>query len=128
MAIHLCCLPQAQGLTRLTPLSLVEPKPEANKTPSPPTSCFDSFETPVVPVEQTARRLDMSDNDALYAIRHPDGSVSLYIDEEYAAERGVDPETLTRVEIPRELFTNGTVQQVREYVAVYLEAQKTGTA
>ena len=87
-------------------------------------SCFDSFETPVVPVEQTFRRLGMSDNDALYAIRHPDGSVSLYIDEEYAAERGVDPATLTRVEIPRELFTTGTVQQVREYVAVYLESQK----
>jgi hypothetical protein len=70
----------------------------------------------------------MSDNDALYAIRHSDGSVSLYIDEEYAAERGVDPTTLTRVEIPRDLFMTGTVQQVREYVAVYLETQKTGTA
>ena len=93
-----------------------------------PLPCFDSFETPVIPVEQIIRRLDMSDNDALYAIRHPDGSVSLYIDEEYAAERGVDPATLTRVEIPRELFTSGTVQQVREYVAVFLEAQKTGTA
>lgn len=70
----------------------------------------------------------MPENDALYAIRHSDGSVSLYIDEEYAAERGVDPATLTRVEIPRELFTVGTVQQIREYVAGYLEAQQTGTA
>ena len=70
----------------------------------------------------------MSDHDALYAIRHSDGTVSLYIDEEYAAERGVDPSTLTRVEIPRELFTVGTVQQIREYVAVHLETQKTGTA
>ena len=70
----------------------------------------------------------MSDNNALYAIRHSDGSVSLYIDEEYATERGVDPATLTRVEIPRELFINGTIQQVREYVAVYLEGQRTGTA
>jgi hypothetical protein len=70
----------------------------------------------------------MADNNALYAIRHADGSVSLYIDEEYAAERGVDPATLTRVEIPRELFTSGTVQEVREYVATYLETQKTGTA
>ncbi len=70
----------------------------------------------------------MADNNALYAIRHRDGSVSLYIDEEYAAERGVDPATLTRVEIPRELFTNGTVQEVREYVATYLEAQRAGTA
>jgi hypothetical protein len=68
-----------------------------------------------------------TEKDALYCIRHPDGSVSLYIDEEYAAERGVDPATLTRVEIPRELFSTGTVQQVREYVALYLE-QQTGTA
>jgi hypothetical protein len=35
---------------------------------------------------------------------------------------------LTRVEIPRELFSTGTVQQVREYVAQYLESQQTGTA
>jgi len=70
----------------------------------------------------------MSDNNALYAIRHTDGSVSLYIDEDYAMERGVNPATLTRVEIPRELFVSGTVQQVREYVATYLETQRTGTA
>ena len=70
----------------------------------------------------------MSDNNALYAIRHADGSVSLYIDEDYATERGVDPATLTRIEIPRELFTNGTVQEVREYVAIDLENQQTGTA
>lgn len=70
----------------------------------------------------------MPDNNALYAIRFPDGSVSLYIDEEYAMQRGVDPATLTRVEIPRELFSTGTVQDIREYVATYLEAQQTGTA
>jgi hypothetical protein len=70
----------------------------------------------------------MSDNNALFAIRFPDGSVSLYIDEEYAKERGVNPATLTRVEIPRELFSTGSVQDVREYVATYLEAQQTGTA
>ena len=110
------------------PLVWSNPSQKPTRHRLSPASCFDSFESPVVPVEQTARRLGMSDNDALYAIRHPDGSVSLYIDEEYAAERGVDPATLTRVEIPRELFTSGTVQQVREYVAVYLEAQKTGTA
>lgn len=70
----------------------------------------------------------MSDNNAVYAIRFPDGSVSLYIDEEYATERGIDPATLTRVEIPRDLFINGTVQQVREYVALYLESQPQGSA
>jgi hypothetical protein len=63
----------------------------------------------------------MADTTALYAIRFPDGSVSLYIDEEYAIERGVDPKQLVKVEIPRELFINGTVQQIREHVALYFE-------
>jgi hypothetical protein len=54
--------------------------------------------------------------------------VSLYIDEEYAIERGVDPAKLVRVEIPRDLFVSGTVQQIREYVAVYLESNRQGTA
>lgn len=70
----------------------------------------------------------MSDDNAVYAIRFPDGSVSLYIDEEYAAERGVNPATLTRVEIPRDLFVSGTVQQIREYVALYLESHHQGSA
>jgi hypothetical protein len=70
----------------------------------------------------------VADSNALYAIRFPDGSVSLYIDEEYAVERGVDPAKLVRIEIPRELFVSGTVQQIREYVAVYLETNKQGTA
>jgi hypothetical protein len=72
----------------------------------------------------------MADTTALYALRFPDGSVSLYIDEQYAGERGVDPAQLVRVEIPRELFVNGSVQDVREYVAHYLEGhhQRTGSA
>jgi len=40
----------------------------------------------------------------------------------------VNPATLTRVEIPRELFSTGTIQDIREYVANYLEAQQSGTA
>jgi hypothetical protein len=70
----------------------------------------------------------MADTNALYAIRFADGSVSLYIDEEYAIERGVDPAKLVRVEIPRELFISGTIEQVREYVAFYLENSPQGTA
>lgn len=72
----------------------------------------------------------MADTTALYALRFADGSVSLYIDEQYAIERGVDPSKLVRVEIPQEMFISGTVQQVREYVALYLEAhhRQTGTA
>ena len=70
----------------------------------------------------------MDDNNALYATRFPDGSVSLYIDENYAIERGVDPATLTRIEIPRNLFVSGTIQEIREYVALYLESHHSGTA
>jgi len=94
---------------------------------------FDSMLAHVLPVDQfptssgTSRRT-MADNNAIYAIRHNDGSISLYIDEDYARDRGIDPATLTRVEIPRELYVSGSIQQVREYVATYLEAQITGTA
>jgi hypothetical protein len=63
----------------------------------------------------------MNDSTELCALRHPDGSVSLYVDEAYAIERGVDPAKLMRVEIPRELYVSGSVQQIREYVATYLE-------
>ncbi|GBL40482.1 MAG: hypothetical protein SCG73_05025 [Nitrospiraceae bacterium] len=70
----------------------------------------------------------MTDNNALYAIRFPDGSLSLYIDEDYALERGVDPATLTRVEIPRDMFVNGSIQEIREYVALYLESHHAGTS
>ncbi|MDR4479949.1 MAG: hypothetical protein R3B37_09440 [Nitrospira sp.] len=70
----------------------------------------------------------MAENNAVYAIRFPDGSVTLYIDEDYAIDRGVDPAKLVRVEIPRELFVSGSIQQIREYVAVYLETSHQGTA
>ena len=51
-------------------------------------------------------------------------------DEHYATDRGVDPSKLVRVEIPREMFISGSVQEVREYVALYLEThqQQTGNA
>ena len=65
----------------------------------------------------------MTESTALCAIRHQDGSVSLYVDEAYAIERGVDPAKLVTVEIPRELYVSGSVQQIREYVATYLESQ-----
>ncbi len=70
----------------------------------------------------------MEDSTALCAIRHPDGSVSLYVDEAYAVERGADPAKLVRIDIPRDLYANGTVQQIREYVATYLESQAEGSA
>ncbi len=61
----------------------------------------------------------------LYAVRFPDGSVSLYVDEAYALEKGVDPSRLRRIEIPRRLYTSGTVQEIREYVAALLETIET---
>jgi hypothetical protein len=70
----------------------------------------------------------MAENNAVYAVRFPDGSVTLYIDEEYAIDRGVDPAKLVRVEIPREMFISGSIQQIREYVAIYLENSHQGTA
>jgi hypothetical protein len=70
----------------------------------------------------------MEDFTALCAIKHPDGSVSLYVDEAYAIERGVDPAQLVHVDIPRELYAQGSVQQIREYVATYLENQAEGSA
>lgn len=71
----------------------------------------------------------MADTTALYALRFPDGSVSLYIDEAYAQDRGIDPSRLVRIEIPQEMFITGTVQDIREYVAVQLEQrQQTDTA
>lgn len=71
----------------------------------------------------------MADTTALYALRFPDGSLSLYIDEAYAQDRGIDPSRLVRVEIPREMFITGTIQDIREYVALHLEQrQQAGTA
>lgn len=63
-----------------------------------------------------------SEKDILYVRRDKDGAVTLYVDEDWAAERGVDPAQLVKVEIPRELYANGTVQQLREYAAHYLES------
>ena len=73
----------------------------------------------------------MTDTTALYALRFPDGSLSLYIDEQYAQDRGIDPSRLIRIEIPREMFISGTIQDIREYVALRLEQypqQQAGTA
>ncbi len=54
--------------------------------------------------------------------------MSLYIDEHYAKDRGIDPSKLVRVEIPREMFITGSVQEVREYVALYLETHQQQTS
>ena len=53
------------------------------------------------------------EKDILFATRDKDGAVTLYADEEWAI-----------VEIPRELYSKGTIQEVREYVASYLEERQ----
>lgn len=59
----------------------------------------------------------------LFVRREPDGAITLYVDEEWAAERGANIADLVRVPIPRELYASGTVQQLREFAATYLESQ-----
>jgi hypothetical protein len=76
----------------------------------------------------TGVRTSMDDKNYLFAIRHRDGGVTLYVDEAYAQERGADLSKLVRVEIPKDLYVNGTVQQIREYVAGHLETRETGSA
>ena len=63
--------------------------------------------------------------DTLFVVRDQDGGVSLYIDEDWAIEKGVDPSQLIAIKIPRKIYTTGTVQELREYVATYLESQET---
>ncbi len=63
-----------------------------------------------------------SDKDILYVLREKDGAITLYVDEDWAAERGVNTSQLVQVEIPRELYANGSVQQLREYAASYLDS------
>ena len=58
----------------------------------------------------------------LYVRREKDGAVTLYVDEDWASERGVDPSQLVKIEVPRELYASGTVQELREYAATYLES------
>ncbi len=58
----------------------------------------------------------------LYAFRDHQGELRLYVDEDWASERGIDPSHLIPVEIPREIFASGTRQELLEYVATHLES------
>ncbi len=61
----------------------------------------------------------MEDTTEVCAIRNPDGTVRLCVDEAYALDSGVDPSRLIKVPVPRA----GSVTQIGEYIATYLEAQ-----
>ncbi len=64
----------------------------------------------------------MSDNTSVCALRFPDGSIKWYVDEETAIERGVDASKLITIEVPRDLWKSGSIQEVGEYVAAHLES------
>lgn len=65
----------------------------------------------------------MDDTTEVCAIRNPDGSVRLCVDEAYALDSGVDPSRLVKVQVPRDIVATGSVTQIGEYIATYLESQ-----
>jgi hypothetical protein len=65
----------------------------------------------------------MDDTTEVCAIRNADGTVRLCVDEAYALESGVDPARLIKVQVPRDLVAKGSVTQIGEYIATYLESQ-----
>jgi hypothetical protein len=66
--------------------------------------------------------MEEEEQNILFVRREQDGAVTLYVDEDWAAERGANLSELVKVPIPRELYASGTVQQLREYAATYLES------
>jgi hypothetical protein len=78
---------------------------------------FDSQEQGVL------RETAMDETTEVCAIRNPDGTVRLCVDEAYALDSGVDPARLVKVHVPRDIVANGSVTQIGEYIASYLESQ-----
>jgi hypothetical protein len=66
--------------------------------------------------------MEEEEQNILFVRREQDGAVTLFVDEDWAAERGANLSELVKVPIPRELYASGTVQQLREYAATYLES------
>ena len=48
--------------------------------------------------------MEEEEQNILFVRREPDGAVTLYVDEDWAAERGADVSKLVKVPIPRELL------------------------
>jgi hypothetical protein len=65
----------------------------------------------------------MDETTEVCAIRNPDGTVRLCVDEAYALDSGVDPSRLIKVQVPRELVATGSVTQIGEFIVTYLESQ-----
>lgn len=69
-----------------------------------------------------AETMEEETQNTLLVRRDKDGAITLYADEDWAIERGADPAELITIPIPRELYVSGTVQQLREHAATYLES------
>jgi len=76
------------------------------------------FQMACRPAEST-----MDDTTEVCAIRNPDGTFRFCVDEEYALESGIDPSLLIKVQVPRDIIATGSVTQIGEYIATYLETQ-----
>ena len=57
----------------------------------------------------------------LYVLRRPDGTFKIYVDPDYAKERGVPLDQLVCVEVPNTIYATGTVDDVSTYIAQQLE-------
>ncbi len=65
------------------------------------------------------------DSTSLYVLKRPDGSFKLYVDPDYAKERGVSPDQLICVEVPNTIYATGSVDDVSTYIAQQLEQRTT---
>lgn len=57
----------------------------------------------------------------LYVLKRPDGTFKIYVDPDYAKERGVPPDQLVCVEVPNTIYATGTIDDVSTYIAQQLE-------
>ena len=57
----------------------------------------------------------------LYVLKRPDGTFKIYVDPDYAKERGVPEDQLVCVEVPNTIYATGTIDDVSTYIAQQLE-------
>lgn len=62
----------------------------------------------------------------LYVLKRPDGTFKIYVDPDYAKDRGVSPDQLVCVEVPNTIYASGSIDDVSTYIAQQLE-QRTST-
>lgn len=57
----------------------------------------------------------------LYVLKRPDGTFKIYVDPDYAKERGVPADQLVCVEVPNTIYASGSIDDVSTYIAQQLE-------